>query len=543
VRLSAPRAVVALAVLAGGCTAAGPPTSQASDPVVTSAPDQRLTVVADGGAEAAAIATSRALFDHAPVAVVAREGDRPGTLLGASAAVGLGVPLLVQPARGSGDAALTGELDRLGVQDVLAVGRTDASPSWSAGRDVVTVPEEPRALASATGLDLPGRPVPADGDAAAVAALDAGRPVALLAEHPAPSKDVGDRVPTVARARALTGTVVVATGGPESLAGVATARAAGARVVLTGGRPDPRASTDAVAALAQHPGTVVLLGAGFAAAGGLDWKLATAETGVQLPGGGQTLFPGRMLVALYGHPGTAALGVLGEQGVEASIERARRHAAAYAPLVPTTVVPAFEIIATVASSAPGPDGNYSTESSPEELRPWVDAAGRAGLFVLLDLQPGRTDFLTQAQAYRSLLERPYVGLALDPEWRLGPGEAPLQQIGSVDIDEVNRVVTWLADLTRARALPQKLFVLHQFKLAMIQGRERLDTSREELAVTIHADGQGSQGQKQETWRVLHQDAPAVHWGWKNFYDEDHPMLTPGQTIDQVAPRPDLVSYQ
>jgi hypothetical protein len=542
VRLSAPRAVVALAVLAGGCTAA-PPVLEASDPVVTSAPDQALTVVADGGAEAASIATSRALFDHAPVAVIAGEGDRPGTLLGASAAVGLGVPLLVQPAHRSGE-ALAAELDRLGVRDVLAVGRTGAEPSWSAGRDVVTVPEEPRALASATGLDLSGRPVPAGGDAAAVAALDGGRPVALLAADPPPSKDdVDGRVPAVVRAPALTGTVVVATGRPESLAGVATARAAGVRVVLTRGQPDPRASTDAVAALAQHPGAVVLLGAGFAAAGGLDWKLATAETGVQLPGGGQTLFPGRMLVALYGHPGTAALGVLGEQGVEASIERARRHAAAYAPLVPTTVVPAFEIIATVASSAPGPDGNYSTESTLEELQPWVDAAGRAGLFVLLDLQPGRTDFLTQAQAYRSLLERPYVGLALDPEWRLGPGEAPLQQIGSVDIDEVNRVVTWLADLTRARALPQKLFVLHQFKLAMIQGRERLDTSRGELAVTIHADGQGSQGQKQETWRVLHQDAPAVHWGWKNFYDEDHPMLDPGQTIAQVAPRPDLVSYQ
>jgi hypothetical protein len=35
----------------------------------------------------------------------------------------------------------------------------------------------------------------------------------------------------------------------------------------------------------------------------------------------------------------------------------------------------------------------------------------------------------------------------------------------------------------------------------------------------------------------------VHWGWKNFYDEDAPMLTPAQTADQVDPFPQLISYQ
>jgi len=269
----------------------------------------------------------------------------------------------------------------------------------------------------------------------------------------------------------------------------------------------------------------------------------TTEAPAELPGGGRTLFPGRMIVALYGHPGSAALGLLGEQGIAASVQRAREHAAAYAGLVDVPVVPAFEIIATVASSAPGPDGNYSAESDPEELRPWVEAAGAAGLYVVLDLQPGRTDFLTQAKQYQPLLELPYVGLALDPEWRLGPDQVHLAGIGSVGIDEVNGVVAWLSRLAREHALPQKLLVLHQFKLAMIQGREGLDTARPEVAVMIHADGQGAQGAKQETWRVLHQNAPDVHWGWKNFYDEDQPMLTPQQTIAQVDPRPDMISYQ
>ena len=318
--------------------------------------------------------------------------------------------------------------------------------------------------------------------------------------------------------------MVLATGDPGSAAAVATARAAGATVVLTDGQTDPRGSTAAIDALAgSDSGPVVALGAGFGAEQGLDWKLATASTGTRLPGGGQLLFPGRMLVALYGHPGTGALGVLGEQGLDASIQRARTTAAQYDPLVDVPVVPAFEIIATVASSSAGADGNYSSEADPEELRPWVEAAAQAGVYVVLDLQPGRTDFLTQAKEYQSLLELPNVGLALDPEWRLGPNQVHLTQIGSVGIDEVNSVVTWLADLTREHALPQKLLVLHQFRVDMIPGRERLDTSRDELAVMVHADGQGSQGAKQATWARLHENAPApLWWGWKNFYDEDAP---------------------
>ncbi|SFU09526.1 hypothetical protein SAMN05660657_05625, partial [Geodermatophilus amargosae] len=190
------------------------------------------------------------------------------------------------------------------------------------------------------------------------------------------------------------------------------------------------------------------------------------------------------------------------------------------------------------------DGDYSAESDVETLRPWVEAAGEAGVYVVLDLQPGRTDFLTQARLYEPLLQLPHVGLALDPEWRLRPDQVHLTQIGQVGIEEVNQVVTWLADLTRDRALPQKLLVLHQFQVRMIVDRERLDTSRDELAIMVHVDGQGTQPMKQDTWGVLHQDAPApLYWGWKNFYDEDSPTLTPDQTIAEVHPTPQLVTYQ
>ncbi|MBB3082655.1 hypothetical protein [Geodermatophilus sabuli] len=543
--MRAPAVPIALTVvlLAAGCgSTSGDGEAEASVGAVTSAPDARLTLVADEDAAASAASTSRALFDSAEVAVVARDGDDAGTLLAASAAVGLGVPLLVEPADGGPADVLTAELDRLGTTTVLAVGDAEAA---GGDHEVLAVPAAAESVAAATGLDLAETSEVDDAAAAAaVAGLDGEEPVALLAgDEEAPADDV-DRLPGVERAAPLDGTLVLATGSTTTLAGIATARAAGARVHVGG--TDPRADADLVGLLGEdQPQAVLALGPEYAAEEGLDWKLETAATGRQLPGGGQLLFPGHFLVALYGHPGSGALGVLGEQDAAASVERARAHAAPYEELVPdATVVPAFEIIATVASEFAGPDGNYSVEVPAEELRPWVEAAGEAGLYVVLDLQPGRTDFVTQAEQYRSLLELPHVGLALDPEWRLGPGQVHLTQIGSVSVDEVNRVVTWLADLTRAGDLPQKLLVLHQFRVGMIPERERLDTSRDELAVMVHADGQGGQGDKQATWQALRQTDPdAVHWGWKNFYDEDAPMLSPEETIAQVSPRPHLISYQ
>jgi hypothetical protein len=162
---------------------------------------------------------------------------------------------------------------------------------------------------------------------------------------------------------------------------------------------------------------------------------------------------------------------------------------------------------------------------------------------VLDLQPGYDDFLTQAKLYEELLALPHVGLALDPEWRLKPGERHMRQIGRVSADEVNSVVTWLADLTRDRRLPQKMLLLHQFKTFMLEDRDRIDLSRDELSVVTQMDGHGLPGTKQETWDVLRPGTrEGMRWGWKNFYDEDDPMLTPAQTL-AVQPTPVFVSYQ
>lgn len=264
---------------------------------------------------------------------------------------------------------------------------------------------------------------------------------------------------------------------------------------------------------------------------------------IELPLGGRTLLPHYRLVALYGHPDSLSLGVMGHQSLAATIERVKQLAEQYQPYSTEKIMPTLEIITTVASSDPTEDNDYSRESDARLIREWVDAAKEANVYVVLDLQPGLADFPTQAKRYEEFLKQPHVGLALDPEWRLAAGQMHMRDIGSVGIAEVNQTATWLADLTARHKLPQKLFLLHQFRLDMLPDRAGLDVSRAELAYAVQMDGHGSQAQKQDTWNAMLQGAPPeLHFGWKNFYEYDAPLLTPKETM-RVAPAPWFVSYQ
>ena len=275
------------------------------------------------------------------------------------------------------------------------------------------------------------------------------------------------------------------------------------------------------------------------------WQLDVIRRGYEIPGGGLLMFdsePGRRLVAMYGHPVSAGLGVLGEQGPGEGIGRLDSIVSGYGA-DGFSVLPTFEIIATVASAGPGADGDYSRVTAPDTIRPWVEIAAANGLYVVLDLQPGRTDFLTQAKIYEEFLRLPHVGLALDPEWRLKPHQVHMVQIGTVDAAEINQVSEWLATLVREEALPQKLLIVHQFHVSMITDRHRIETPPE-LAVLIHMDGHGSPRTKQHTWDVLTgaPDADGFYWGWKNFYDEDSPMTGPEHVLG-LTPTPVFVSFQ
>ncbi len=516
-------ALLGATLLLGACTgsaaqegAGSPPPNAPSIPTVEVEASASSQVLTGSTATELSLQASQAVFRSSPVVVsVTQEAHLTHA---AEQATALSVPLLVLPqpqeagrsaAEESADASASPdssagdgsspspdpialELARLGTTHVLHVG---PSAGEMPGVEVVTDPS-----------DLPE--------------FETGQPLDSAAAVTAPD---------------------AATAG--SRAALATLTAAGAQTLELQGT-DPRVDPDDVAAVAARaPRTAIGVGAGFGDDAVFGQRIEAAATGVQLPGGGQTIFADKRYVALYGHPLTGALGVLGEQGPKASVTRARRVAAEYEDLAQESIVPAFEIIATVAAGSAGKDGDYSREWEIEVLRPLVEAAARAGIYVVLDLQSGRSDFLSQATLYEELLREPHVGLALDPEWRLTGDQKPLRQIGSVTAAEINETMDWLADLTDEYDLPQKMVLLHQFRASMITDRDDLDLGHDELAVIVQMDGDGTLGQKLDTWRALRAGAPrALRFGWKNFYDEDEPTPSPATTFG-IDPTPWWVSYQ
>ena len=277
-----------------------------------------------------------------------------------------------------------------------------------------------------------------------------------------------------------------------------------------------------------------------------QWELTVLTNGVEVPGGGFYVLPSdrpRRYVAYYGHPDTEALGALGEQGPAKTRQVMQQFVEAYAG-DGSQVIPTFEMIASVASAGPTDDGDYSYEWPPETFDPWIEFAAANDMYVIFDLQSGRDDFLSQAVQYEELLKLPFVGLALDPEWRLTDTQVHLQQVGTVDSAEINETVNWVADLVRDNGLPQKMMIVHQFRTSMITNRADI-VERPEIQMIVQMDGDGLEAQKDATWASLLEGADDAHWswGWKNFFDEDEPgPPSPESTMGKV-PTPVYVSYQ
>ena len=259
----------------------------------------------------------------------------------------------------------------------------------------------------------------------------------------------------------------------------------------------------------------------------------------QLPRGGRVIFPGHRVVAFYGAPQDDELGELGIGPASSVARRLERQARPYG----SKVLPAFELISTVASGAPGADGRYSYRQPRRVIDRYLKAARAAKALLILDIQPGHVAFMDDVRALRPYLEQPDVSLALDPEWKVPDGQVPGKVIGSTDATDVNTVSAYLAAIVRAKKLPQKLLVVHQFTDDMIQ-RKQLLQQPPGIALTLNVDGFGDQPNKISKYHEFTRAAAGrrFHKGFKLFYREDTNLMTPRQVL-KLRPRPSLVVYE
>jgi hypothetical protein len=200
----------------------------------------------------------------------------------------------------------------------------------------------------------------------------------------------------------------------------------------------------------------------------------------------------------------------------------------------------MELIAVVAAAHPGPGERYNLRQPDPVIRRYLKAARKAKALLILDVQPGRSDFFTETKRLRKFLKEPDVGLALDPEWRMAPGQIPGKVIGSVGAREVNATTAWLDQLVTRYKLPQKLLLIHQFTDDMVPESELKE--RTGLAYVLNVDGFGTQGLKVAKYKSFAAQAKQFRRGFKLFYEEDLKMMSPAQVM-RLRPRPDIIVYE
>ena len=259
----------------------------------------------------------------------------------------------------------------------------------------------------------------------------------------------------------------------------------------------------------------------------------------ELPRGGRRILPDFRVVAFYGAPQDKQLGILGIGSPTRMTKKLEKQAEPYGRKS-RPVLPAMELIAVVAAAHPGPGDRYNLRQPDSVIRRYLKAARKAKALLILDIQPGRADFFTETKRLRKWLKHPEVGLALDPEWRMGPNEVPGDVIGSVSAREVNATTAWLDQLVTRHKLPQKLLLIHQFTDDMVPETELKE--RKGLAYVLNVDGFGTRSLKVAKYNQFAKQATGFRHGFKLFYQEDQGIMSPQQVM-RLTPRPDVVVYE
>ncbi|WP_314178055.1 hypothetical protein [Streptomyces winkii] len=325
---------------------------------------------------------------------------------------------------------------------------------------------------------------------------------------------------------------------PPSRRGLLAASAAAGLVVLTGcgtapsSRPDdPKPAGSSAASPGREPSRSP------------SPRRTRKRKRPQLPRGGRELFPKYRLVGYCGLPGAPALGRLGTgdpgEQVSAMEKTARDYAGGREPL------PVLELLATVANPTPGPDGTYRTRTPGKTIRRFHELARERDALLLLNVQPGRAAALDEVRALSEWLEHPHVGVALDPEWDMGPGQTPGETFGRISGDELNAVAGYLSELVDEHDLPDKPLVFHQVATSVVSDEKALRPA-DGVTLIKSADGIGSPELKRGTWRRLVDDMPeCLHTGFKLFYEEDAQgsrLMKPPEVL-KLRPEPEYVMYE
>jgi hypothetical protein len=270
----------------------------------------------------------------------------------------------------------------------------------------------------------------------------------------------------------------------------------------------------------------------------------TQTSQASLPRGGREVFPRYRLVGYAGVTGATTLGRLGTGPLDQRVAEIERRAKPYA--AGREILPVVEVIATIVQASSGRDDKHRVRLTDAQIATYHKAARKHRAVMLLNLQPGRSEFITEAKAFQKWLKEPDIGLALDPEWAMDPGQRPGGAYGYTTGAELDEVARYLATLVTRYDLPEKVMVYHQVADSVVRKESGLK-DRPGVVVIKSVDGLGPPDPKINTYRVVNKTTPKfVHAGFKLFFTEDSAdggrLMTPREVL-ALKPRPEYVMYE
>ena len=262
-----------------------------------------------------------------------------------------------------------------------------------------------------------------------------------------------------------------------------------------------------------------------------------------LPG---SILPSHRIVAFYGNPLSKKMGILGALPPEQMLARLDTEVERWRAADPATpVVPALQLIVSVAQGQAGRDGMYRARMADTLIDRVAGWADQRHALLFLDVQVGHSTVAAELPRLLKYLARPNVQLALDPEFSMKDGSTPGTRIGTMDARDVNDAVAVLDSLVTANNLPPKVLVVHRFTRRMLTHADRIRLDPK-VQIVVDMDGWGPRSLKEDSYRAYVYEDPVQFTGFKLFYHNDtksgRPLMTPAEVL-KLFPAPLYIQYQ
>lgn len=258
-----------------------------------------------------------------------------------------------------------------------------------------------------------------------------------------------------------------------------------------------------------------------------------------LPG---ALLPESRIIAFYGNPLSTGMGILGAIPPKQMLDKLAATADEWQKADSTHVVrPALQLIATVALGNKGADGMYRVRHSDSLIARVAGWAEQRNWLMFLDVQVGWSNVPAELTRFTPWLKKPWVHLALDPEFAMYDGRIPGKKFGTLDARDVNYAIDFLAKIVDAEHLPPKVLVVHRFTDDMLTNYKLIKRDPR-VQVVIDMDGHGGPAVKRHMYDIIVAPHPVQFAGFKLFYKQDRPMMTLAQVL-ALQPSPVYIQYQ